>query len=224
MMKLCSAVMPTRGRESLAMQAVDVFVSQTYPYKELVILDDFDQPSFPNGIEGENIRYYRTENIIYSIPEKRNRVNALALGEIIWHLDSDDWSCAERMERQVDRLMTTKMAVTGYRSLWFYQESTDRAFEYRGAHHYACGSSLCYLKSFWKDHYFLLSHRTGSDNRFVDAAHQARLLDSAEGGDQLIARIHDSNTSRKNVKDSQYVERLIEDLPVAFPRRILAAQ
>ena len=43
---LISAIMPTRGRQAYAIDAVSCFRCQTYPDKELIILDDADNPSF----------------------------------------------------------------------------------------------------------------------------------------------------------------------------------
>src|SRR6185503_427098 len=134
---LVSAVMPTRGRVALARLAVDCFLSQTYSDKELVILDDYDEPSFPDGITHPLVRYFRTENIRYQIPIKRNRVNALANGAVIFHLDSDDWSAPDRMALQVSRLEMTGKAMTGFHTLLFHEEQTGQAWKYTGRPAYA---------------------------------------------------------------------------------------
>lgn len=210
-MKLVSAVMPTRGRQRYAQQAVECFLSQTYANKELVILDDFDQPSFLNGVDHPLIRYYQTENIIYNIPTKRNRVNALVNGEIIWHLDSDDYSAPTRMAQQVERLEMTGKALTGYGCLLFVEECTGKVLQYR-QQDYACGSSLCYRKEFWQQHPFIENKPTGSDNFLVRAAREAGELDSIEGGTYLIARIHDGNTSRKDGRRRGSHYHSVEDL------------
>lgn len=215
-MKLVSAVMPTRSRRNYAQQAVECFLSQTYLNKELVILDDFDNPSFPDGLTHPLIRYHRTDNIIYNIPMKRNRVNALANGDIIWHLDSDDYSAPNRMADQINRLKETQKSVTGYGNLLFYQEATGKVFEYR-QRDYACGSSLCYLRSFWLKNQFIEIKATGSDNFFVKAARESGELDSTIGGSDLIARIHDGNTSRKErLGCNYYPVEATDSLPLQF--------
>lgn len=218
-MKLCSAVLPTRGRAELARLAVDCFLSQTYHEKELVILDDFDTPSFPNGITHPLIRYYQTENIIFNIPVKRNRVNALAKGECIFHVDSDDWSAPNRMGDQVHRLEQTGLAVTGYHEMLFIDEERGKVFEYRIKPHYVCGSSLAYLKSFWERNKFPESSTTGSDNRFVRAAREQNQLDCVPGLQSLVARIHSGNTNRAARKDNYY-EVSPDRIPAGFPRMV----
>ena len=44
---LISAIMPTRSRPPLSQVALDCFLAQTYEPRELVIIDDEDDPSFP---------------------------------------------------------------------------------------------------------------------------------------------------------------------------------
>lgn len=215
-MILVSAVMPTRGRCDYAAQAVECFHKQSYPNRELVILDDFDTPSFPNGITHPLIRYYQTENIVFNIPVKRNRVNALAKGEILLHIDSDDFSAPTRMAEQVQRLQDSRKAVTGYHDLLFIDEARNGLYEYRSGPHYACGSSLCYRKWFWELHKFPESKPVGSDNHFVRAARDAGQLDSIPGGSLLVARIHDGNTSRKANRGANYHPVPHDRLPVEF--------
>ncbi len=195
---LVSAVMPTRGRPEYAAMAVECFLSQTWENKELVILDDFDTPSFPKRVEHPLIRYYQTENIVFNIPVKRNRVNALAQGEIIWHLDSDDWSSPDRMAEQVARLDESGKAVTGYYRLLFHRDSDGTAYEYFGHKGYVCGTSLCYRKDFWEQQRFIENKFTGSDNHFVRAARDASQLDAVIGGPSLVARIHPGNTNHRH--------------------------
>ena len=45
-MILVSAIMPTRSRPALSRAALNCFLAQTYEPRELVILDDDDDPSF----------------------------------------------------------------------------------------------------------------------------------------------------------------------------------
>ena len=211
--------MPTRGRCEMAAQAVECFLSQSYPVKELVILDDFDTPSFPNGIAHPLIRYYQTENIVFNIPTKRNRVNGLAHGDYIFHVDSDDWSAPNRMAEQVQRLEETGLAVTGYNEMLFIDEERNIVLEYRIGRRYACGSSLCYLKSWWEHHKFPEKEFTGSDNRFVRAALESNQLDCVAGGGSLVARIHQGNTNRRE-RGANYHAADASRIPADFPRMV----
>lgn len=217
-MKLISAVMPTRGRREWAAQAVESYLSQTYPKKELVICDDGDDPSFPNGIKGEGIRYHCSSiSLRYQIPYKRNQCNGLAQGEIIVHWDSDDWSASDRIAFQAQRLKETGKAVTGFRTLLFFEPSTGRTFEYRRTSNYACGSSLMYRKTWWESSKFMESKPIASDNPFIYNAMRREAIDAVPGEARLIARIHDGNTSSKQGRSrgSEYVE-VFDKLPTDF--------
>src|SRR5438128_1089434 len=105
-----SCIMPTRGRREWAAQAVQCFLSQTWPDKELLILDDTDDASFPHaaGIPfpffsnhaGPPIMYFRRSER-WSIGRKRNELARIASGEAICHFDDDDWAAPDRIATQV---------------------------------------------------------------------------------------------------------------------------
>lgn len=219
-MLLVSGIMPTRGRPELAAKALQCFLAQSYPTRELIILDDLDEPSFPEFPESaslyENqVTYVRCERS--SIPAKRNRCCALAAGEFIIHYDSDDHSAPERMADQVKRLEDSGKAVTGYNSLLFYYELLAKAYQYRGSDaNYAVGTSLCYLKSWWESHPFDETKKIGEDNAFVFAAMTADRIVSVDGGNMMVARIHDGNTGKKHIPSSGYSAVPLERIPPEF--------
>lgn len=211
--------MPTRGRTQWAEQALRCFHAQTYTNKELVILDDGDCPSFPEERAWpEGVRYYReSERIRYSIPEKRNKVCSLAQGEIIFHLDDDDWSAPMRMTEQVKLLEESGKAMAGYHTVLFYNEATKEAFRYFNHSQYILGTSLVFLKSFWEAFHFPEKYRVGSDNQIVRHAKDQKQLVSADAGQMLVARIHTGNTSSKpSAVSPEFKRASIDDIPAAF--------
>ena len=196
-MKLVSAVMPTRGRREYAQQALESFRSQDYAEKELVILDDEDDRSFPIAPIDKNVRYYLRSNRL-NIPQKRNTVNALAKGEIIIHFDSDDWSAPERMSRQVAELESSGKPFTGFYTLLFYDERTGRASEWSiGSGTYVCGTSFCYLKSWADTHKYQEDKPVASDNAYCREASKVRQLHAMRSESLIVARIHADNTATK---------------------------
>lgn len=192
---LVSCVMPTWNRRRFIPCAIDCFLRQTYEPRELVILDDGDEPIEDLIPKDSRIRYI-FENRRRITGDKRNRVNELALGPIICHWDDDDWSAADRIANQVVVLKKTGKNVTGYGTLLFWDEKEKQAKRYRsGITHYVCGTTLCYLKEFWGVHHFR-ARQEASDNDFVYpiAAHIAASGDYS----RMVARIHDCHhTSRK---------------------------
>ena len=193
---LVSCVMPTWNRRAFIPAAIDCFMKQTYENRELVILDDGEEPIEDLIPKDSRIRYV-FENRRRVTGDKRNRVCALAKGPIICHWDDDDWSAADRIADQVERLQKTKKNVTGYGTLLFWDEKERKAKRFRSAtKHYVCGTTLCYLKEFWGIHHFRL-RQEASDNDFVYpiAAHIAASNDCKH----MVARIHNHHhTSRKS--------------------------
>lgn len=205
------------------MQSLECFLNQTYENRRLVILDDYDEPSFPDAVIHPLVHYQRSDyrQGKMNIPMKRNLVNSLTECEAIAHWDSDDYYAPTRLADQMERLDKSKKAVTGYHTCLFYKEATNEAFQYRNAPVYAVGTSLCYLKSFWEANRFMPKYAIGSDNQFVKAAQEQKQLISVEGGSQIVARIHINNTSSKDSRDAGpraigFYKKQLSDLPEAF--------
>jgi glycosyltransferase involved in cell wall biosynthesis len=193
---LVSAIMPTRNRREMTKQAIASFLSQDYEQKELLICDDEDAPSlelneFPVS---RNVIYIVTEQQM-TIGAKRNELCEWAAGEIIVHFDSDDWSHPHRIGDQVSRLLASRRAVTGYHSLLFWDGREATKFV-STRNDYACGATLCFLKSFWEKHPFE-NLQIGEDNRFVRAAQSSDEIIATDCGAMMVARIHSGNTFTK---------------------------
>jgi len=162
---LVSCIMPTRGRALFLPAAVDCFLKQTYPNKELIILGDNDECIGLELCSAWPVRYVIDER--KPIGTKRNRCCELAQGEIICHFDDDDWSSPDRIAFQVAELQNSSKPATGFNELYFWDTIAKVARRYRASvKGYVCGTTLCYLKSFWETHRFNdVDH--GEDNSFV---------------------------------------------------------
>lgn len=211
-----SAIMPTRGRPALAARALQCFLSQTYWNRDLIIVDDADNPSFPGALPSlDGIQYVRNAERL-SIPAKLNQCCQRATGEVICRFDDDDWSAPERMIDQVQRLMDTGVAVTGYHSILFLDERTPRAVKYCGHDRYALGTSLCFLKSFWASHPFRRGPHhpsIGEDNEFIADARAAGQLIACDAGVLMVARAHAGNTSLKTFSGLEYQPVPLKTIP-----------
>lgn len=169
---LVSAIMPTiPKREEFRRQAVECFEAQTYPFRELVVIEE----------DG-------------TIGAKRNMACSRARGEIIFHWDDDDWSAPGRMEDQVRRLLASGKQITGYHSMCFV-DPYGRWWKYKGHKGYALGTSLCYFKDLWRRRPFPDS-MVGEDNAFT----QGLDIASVDAAGMMWARIHSGNTSEKTAK------------------------
>lgn len=219
MLPLVSAIMPTRGKErrAWACRAIDCFYAQTYERKELIILDDALDPTFEGFARGDGIHFFLCDGQM-TIPEKRNRACELAAArgaDMIWHLDSDDWSSPTRMALQVKMLEDSGKALCGYSSMLFHVEATGDAFLYEGSPDYALGSSFLYKLDWWKAHPWG-TKRIGSDNMFKDEALKHGQLAVEPGVGLMVARIHDGNTSHKKTYLTPYKQVDPSLIPEAF--------
>ena len=181
---LVSAIMPTAGRPQMAAEAVAMWRAQTWPEKELVIVDNRYSPSFRRSVVGPGIVYQSETSM--SIGAKRNLACGLASGEIICHWDSDDIYAPDRIEDQVKRLTETGAEVTGYCPMLFVDERGQRWQYFTPDTSYAPGTSLMYRKSYWRRHPFGAQMKTGEDLKFIQGA---RVV-AVDGGERCIARIH----------------------------------
>lgn len=210
--------MPTRGRPAFAARALGCFMRQTYPNRELVIIDDADAPSFPDGLHASNVRY--------SLIERRRTVGAkrnLAISRcspgssIICHFDDDDYSAPTRIEEQVARLIETNSQITGFHSMMFV-DASGRWWKYLGFPNYALGTSLCYTREFWRANPFI-DKQVGEDNAMVSRAGN---IASVDAGNVMYATMHAGNTSPREGVGSldcwQLCESLTSGVPTASSR------
>ena len=183
-MPMVSCIMPTRNRRSFLSQALGYWSRQTYPHRELIIIDDGnDTVKDLIPPEDERIRYYRLDTPL-SIGEKRNLACQLAQGEIIAHWDDDDWYSEERLNYQVAPLLAGQADLTGLETGCFFDLPNWQAWTCRPELHRRLfvgdvhGGTLVYWKRLWvqQSHYPAIS--LAEDARFLKqvCARGARLL------------------------------------------------
>lgn len=193
---LVSAIMPTADRPHFAFTAIEYFLLQTWWNRELVIIDDGVDP-LHWSLWPDVVRYYRFPPLSLSIGLKRNIACELARGEYIIHWDDDDRYAEDRMESQMEFLMSKPhKSVTGYRRMIF-ETPEGRQWRYSGPPHTAVGVSLLYERAHWMANPFECI-RTGEDTSFSFKASAMNRLAVVEGDDRIIARIHAGNTSGKS--------------------------
>lgn len=188
--------MPTANRRALLPLALHCFNNQTWPDRELVIVDDgqdcVEDLVIASGMS--KIRYCRLEQArCVDIGTKRNWCCQLAHGDVIIHWDDDDWFSPGRIKDQVEQLEASGKQVAGYHSLFFWSMPLQKAFEYKGPPNYSCGTALCYRKEFWQSHPFP-PFLYAEDNAFVRAAQTAKQMSSAAGWQQIVAREHEGSS------------------------------
>jgi glycosyltransferase involved in cell wall biosynthesis len=196
-----SGILPVGYGSKYFRVAADAFLASTYEGEEgvrglleLVILDNNEIPIKDLIPDDPRVVYYHCDRM--PVGSLRNLATSYATGDICVTVDEDDWSHPERVRDQVCRLIVTGKAVTGFHSIYFYDTSNGNTYKYwyePGRNHipYACGSSQCYLKSWWENHKF---PATGvEDYAFQHEAFENDQLDSIDGAELLVARAHNDS-------------------------------
>jgi glycosyltransferase involved in cell wall biosynthesis len=106
-----SVIIPTYNRADLIARAVRSALDQTYPFTEIIVVDDGSRDATRSVLAplGDRIRYVHQENQGVSVA--RNTAIAKATGDLVAFLDSDDvwepWKLALQVEclRQLPQLV-----------------------------------------------------------------------------------------------------------------------
>ena len=102
-MSKVSVVIPTYNRQRLVQDTIDAVLRQTFEDFELIVIDDGSTDDTRQALQdryGARIRYEYQENQGESVA--RNHGIALASGEYIAFVDSDDLWHPQKLERQVE--------------------------------------------------------------------------------------------------------------------------
>lgn len=149
---LTSCIMPTHNRRAFLRLALDCFDAQTYPRKELVVIDD-GTDAVGDLLEGRSgVRYARVSARM-TIGAKRNLACDLAQGELIAHWDDDDWYGPRRLAEQAAPLIAQTCDVTGLVNTHLLEMPAARFWTLSGELHHRMfvgdihGGTLMFRKS-----------------------------------------------------------------------------
>jgi glycosyltransferase involved in cell wall biosynthesis len=119
-MPLVSCICPTYNRppshKHLVEEAIESFLRQTYPNKELVVLNDC--PGQDLLCDAPGVRVVNVPERFPTLGEKRNAGVALARGDLIAPWDDDDISLPWRLSLSVDRIDGTGYFNPGRSWFW----------------------------------------------------------------------------------------------------------
>jgi glycosyltransferase involved in cell wall biosynthesis len=180
---LVSCIMPTYNRRPFIRLALARFREQTYPNRELLVIDD-GRDGIGDLVRDEPaVRYLRIDARL-PIGAKRNRACAEARGEIIAHWDDDDWYSPDRLERQATPIVRGEADITGLENRFVLQVPDRRFWTVDPRLHKSMfvgdvhGGTLVFRRSIWT---------AGIRYPEVDLAEDAMFLQQATGrGNRLL--------------------------------------
>ena len=207
--------MPTCNRQGLIPVALKCFLSQDWPDRELVVIDDgaVKVEGLVKQLVPDAVYIYLAEKQVIGV--KRNLACEAAGGEVICHFDDDDWSAAGRVRDQVTRLLESGKQMTGYHSITYW--NGRKAYRYVSVlPQYAVGTTMCYQKSFWDTHRFPAKNYA-EDNALVYKALDERQLIAVDAGQMMVVRSHASCTSSpEGLGQNTWPEVPLDSLPREF--------
>ncbi|MEM7155286.1 MAG: glycosyltransferase [Myxococcota bacterium] len=211
---LVSCIMPTKDRRPYVAGAIEYFLRQDYPNRELIILDSGEDAVADLVPEHPMIHYVRCE-VGLCLGSKRNLACERARGELISHWDDDDWSAPWRLRVQVQQLLADDADMCGLASMLYYDAQTKAAWRYeypKGDRPWVGGCTMLYRRDLWLSQRFEDLH-SGEDNRFVWRDPAPRIA-IPEDGSFHVALVHGGNASPKHTNTVRWrpipIERIEE--------------
>ncbi|HYH79685.1 MAG TPA: glycosyltransferase family 9 protein [Longimicrobium sp.] len=202
---LVSCLMPTRDRRRFVAHALEQFLRQDHPRRELVVVDDGADPVDDLLPADPRIRYHRVARQ-RTLGAKRNLACSLARGELLAHWDDDDWMPAHRISAQVAALAAAPRAgACGLARLRFFDPAAGRAWEYRWpdrSRPWLAGGTLLFRRALWEKRPFPGLDQ-GEDTRWVWSLPAGAVAAIADPG-LYAALVHPGNTSRKRTGDDRW--------------------
>jgi len=149
---LVSCLMVTRNRADLARRAVECFERQSWPSKELVIIDDGEQDY------GPMLEPYRANNTIHyhRVPDEadvflgglRNASLDKANGEYWMQWDDDEWYDPSRIETQMRAILDNDWAGCTLRyTLMHLDDPTHIENPYRTSLAFGTPGTICHART-----------------------------------------------------------------------------
>jgi len=190
--------MPTYNRRLFVPQAIQYFLRQDYPRKELVIVDDGSDSVADLIPAHTSIRYIRLDHKV-SIGVKRNMAVEQSKGEIIVHWDDDDWYAANRISYQIEPLLAKQAEICGLETGFIYDMLEDTFWSCE-AHLHAImfyadihGGSILYTRELWDKYAKYPDTSLAEDAHFLRAVSQKARIAKLPNRHVFIYLRHHSN-------------------------------
>jgi glycosyltransferase involved in cell wall biosynthesis len=164
MTPLVSIVTPTYNRRRFIPSLIECVKSQTYPRIEWIILDDGTDKVGDLFENVGNVRYYTegckrlptepdllSHDVKLTIGAKRNKLNGLAMGDIIVCMDDDDYYPPECVSHCVEKLTRFNICGSSELYVFFSHNKTIYKMGPYGPNH-ATNGTMAYKRAYLENH------------------------------------------------------------------------
>lgn len=190
-----SVITPVYGRAHMIERLIDMYNGQDYPNIELIIFES-GKSAPSHASMHHNISHICTTDKP-SVGIARNKAIAWASGDIIVHMDSDDYYAPNWVTTSVNALLESEADLVGLKDAYFYKPKTDQLWFYTNRdpnrQHTILGATMCYYKRVWEQSKFKHT-KCGEDTYFCDDIKGNIAIHDYHDG--FMAMRHDNNTSK----------------------------
>ena len=197
---LISCIMPTFKRRRFMPQAITYFCRQTYPNKELVIVDDGPDVLDDLIPSDDRIHYIHLDKQV-TVGHKRNIAVQRSKGKFIAHWDDDDWYSPDRLQYQLQALETGGDQVCGFETSVFFDIFKNTYWSCSPKLHARMffadvnGRSIMYARSLWEKFARYPDMTLAEDAHFLKNLSRRKInIARLANNDKLIYIRHRSNT------------------------------
>ena len=187
---LISCVMATRNRRHFLSQALRCFLRQTYPNKELIVVDDSIRSNERLCRDLPNVRYLRLAPPVRTGTKLNIGIEA-ARGDILHKLDDDDYYHPEFLATSIAHLPAARPDRTLVaRCCFLVLLPGDPVIRHSGDG-WTAGGTLCFHRAMWNKIPFR-EVRSSVDSHFI-RDHQPTIVEICRPEQYLLVR-HGENT------------------------------
>lgn len=194
-------------------RAIRCFESQTYPNKQLLLLDN-GVSKYPLSGQHPLVSVAYTSRDGKTLGALRNMANTMAShAELIATWDSDDWRHPESLTEMIAHLVATGRQIVGYSDALYYNSQTRSAYLWRSnlrdnvpdSHPLpgsgVLGGSHVYWRSAWVDHLYPVTgdipgEMYAEDELFSRGLKIAAMTSAPDPRPRMIVDRHAANTSK----------------------------
>ena len=125
-MKLVSILIPVRNAERWVAQAIESALAQTWPFKEVIVVDDGSTDRSLEIIKGFGSAIHCEAGEHRGGNVARNRLLELSRGEWLQYLDADDYLLPDKVARQMSFIEDHPETDIAYGPVWMeYVDGSD---------------------------------------------------------------------------------------------------
>ena len=187
---MISCIMPTADRAPFVRHALRGFAAQTFPDRELIVVDDGEEPVGRLCRAVPGIRYIRLKNYTPTGTKLNIGIEA-ARGKFIQKIDDDDYYAPRFLENQVRHMPSRRFTVTLVtRCCFLILLQGDGCVRHSG-HGWRAGGALYFHRAMWKRNPFR-AKRKSVDSWFL-ADNDPPVVQVCAAHEYLVIR-HGGNT------------------------------